>query len=194
MNNSTQTRISGLSLLIANVLPLCGVLFWGWPLGKLLALYWAESAVIGVFNIFRMWMIDPVRGLPLSVFFAIHFGGFMFVHGMFLTFMFMGHGGGLGPGVLLDMIGTVRWELLALVASHGISFFVHWVIGNEGQGKTLPRQMMAPYGRIIVMHISILFGGFAVTFLGQPEWMLVLFVVLKIVVDLAAHLREHRAR
>ena len=72
MRRATQTRISTLALLAANLLPLCGVLFRGWPLSRLLALYWAETAVIGVFNIFRMLMIRPLPAVPLSLFFAFH--------------------------------------------------------------------------------------------------------------------------
>ena len=108
MTGSIQTRISALALLAANALPLCGVLFWGWPLGKLMALYWAETAVIGVLNIFRMLMISPVAGLPLAVFFTIHFGGFMLGHGLFLSVMFLDDGGGFGPAALLAMARSVR--------------------------------------------------------------------------------------
>jgi len=193
LSATTQSRLSTLALLAANFLPLCGVLFWGWPLSHLLALYWAETAVIGVFNVFRMLMIQPLAAVPLSLFFAVHFGGFMFVHGMFLTMMFLGPTGDMGAGSLLAMVEGVRWELLALVASHGVSFVVYWIIGNEAEGKSLPKQMLAPYRRIIVMHLSILFGGFAVSILGQPGWMLGLFVVLKIAADLRAHRREHRS-
>ena len=193
MSSTTQRWVSALALLIANAIPLCAVLFWGWPLGKLMALYWAETAVIGVFNVFRILMVGGAAGVPLALFFCVHFGGFMFVHGIFVAFLFFEKPENPGPGVLLDMAAGVRWELLALVISHGISFVVYWIFGNEAQNRSLGRQMMAPYGRIIVMHMTILAGGFAVMVLGQPAWVLVLFVVLKVAVDLAAHLREHRA-
>jgi hypothetical protein len=192
LKGGAQARISALALLAANLVPLLGVLFWGWPLGKLLALYWAETAVLGVFNIFRMLMIQPLLGLPLSLFFAFHFGMFMFVHGVFLTLLVLRPGGGMGIASLLAMVAGLRWEVAALVASHGVSFFVYWILGDEKEGKTLPRQMMAPYGRVVVMHLSILFGGAAVTFFGQPGWMLALFIALKTGLDLRAHLREHR--
>ena len=192
MRRATQTRISTSALLAANLLPLGGVLFFGWPLSRLLVLYWAETAVIGVFNIFRMLWIQPLAAIPLSVFFAFHFGIFMAVHGVFLSLFFLrpeGTATGPAPLALFDL---VSWELLAFVASHGVSFVVYWILGNEGEGKDLTKQMLAPYGRIIVMHISILFGGFAVMVLDQPGWVLVLFVVLKTAADVRAHRREHR--
>ena len=62
-----QTRLTAFSLLIANVLPLLGVLFWGWPLGKLLGLYWAESAVVGIFNIFKIMSCNAALGLAAAL-------------------------------------------------------------------------------------------------------------------------------
>ena len=52
--------------------------------------------------------------------------------------------------------------------------------------------MGKPYGRVVVLHLTILFGGFGVQALGSPLWALLLLVVLKTGIDLAAHVREHR--
>lgn len=43
--------------------------------------------------------------------------------------------------------------------------------------------MAAPYGRIIFLHITILFGGMLVQFLGNPIWALIMLIVLKIGYD-----------
>jgi hypothetical protein len=51
--------------------------------------------------------------------------------------------------------------------------------------------MMAPYRRIIVMHLTIIFGGWLVLLLETPAPALALLVALKTVVDLRAHRREH---
>jgi hypothetical protein len=51
--------------------------------------------------------------------------------------------------------------------------------------------MKEPYRRIVVMHITIIFGGWFILALGAPAWALVLLVGLKTGVDLAAHRREH---
>jgi hypothetical protein len=170
--------------------PILGVLFWGWPLGTLLALYWAETAVIGVFNVFKMLLINPLGGLFLSAFFCFHFGMFMFVHAVFLAAFFVPGFAGFESAPAL-LLGALRWELLFLVLSHAVSFFLHWILGDERKGRTLRQQMGAPYGRVILMHVTILFGGFAVLAIGAPGAVLALFVVLKTIVDLRAHLREH---
>ena len=50
--------------------------------------------------------------------------------------------------------------------------------------------MMRPYGRIIVLHITIILGAFLTMALGDPLWLLVVLVVLKSLVDLAMHGQE----
>ena len=53
--------------------------------------------------------------------------------------------------------------------------------------------MMAPYGRIILMHVTIIFGGWLILALGAPILALVLLIGLKIVSDARAHHKEHAA-
>ena len=50
------------------------------------------------------------------------------------------------------------------------------------------------YGRVIVLHMTIILGAFAVAFVGAPIGALVVMVVLKTAVDLSAHLAERRRR
>jgi hypothetical protein len=53
------------------------------------------------------------------------------------------------------------------------------------------KQMFQPYGRLVILHITIIFGAFAVIGLGQPVALVALLVILKTAVDLLFHLREH---
>jgi len=51
------TSPSTLLLIIANLVPIAGSIFLGWNLADVMVLYWAESAVIGFFNICKMAVI-----------------------------------------------------------------------------------------------------------------------------------------
>ena len=55
----TEKPVSTWVLLVANLVPLAGVLFWGWDAFALLALFWMENVVVGVFSALRMLTIDP---------------------------------------------------------------------------------------------------------------------------------------
>lgn len=43
----------------------------------------------------------------------------------------------------------------------------------------------------LILHLTIVLGGFIMMLLGSPQVVLVLFVVLKVVIDVQSHLREH---
>jgi hypothetical protein len=87
-------RVSLALLVVANLLPLFGVLFWDWDVFFLLLLFWCENVIIGLFGIARIVASgtteNTFEGLFLPVFFLVHYGGFMFGHFMVLFFMYSG--------------------------------------------------------------------------------------------------------
>jgi hypothetical protein len=82
--------------------------------------------------------------------------------------------------------------IAALAASHLFSFFWNYLYRGEFRRASLFELMQQPYGRVIVLHVAILAGGFAAMLLGSPLWALVLLIGCKIWLDLRAHLKEHR--
>lgn len=91
-----EKPVSAWVLVAANVLPLIGVLFWGWDVFPLLALFWMENVVIGLFFILRMICADPrdpalwAGKLFMVPFFCLHYGMFTAVHGVFVFSLFGG--------------------------------------------------------------------------------------------------------
>lgn len=83
------------------------------------------------------------------------------------------------------------WGALALLVSHLASFFLNYIGRREYLTRSVAGQMFAPYARVVVLHLTIIFGGIVIAFLGQPIGALVILVGLKTVLDLALHLREH---
>lgn len=45
-------------LIIANLIPLVGVIFFGWNLFSILIAYWLENIVIGIFTVFKIMMAE----------------------------------------------------------------------------------------------------------------------------------------
>jgi hypothetical protein len=80
---------------------------------------------------------------------------------------------------------------VALVVSHGISFYSNFLGRKEYVGRKAQEQMAEPYKRIIVLHVTIIFGGWFIMLLRSPVPALVLLIALKTAVDLRAHRREH---
>jgi hypothetical protein len=89
-------------VLISNLIPLIGVLFWGWSTFVLLVLYWAETVIIAFWTLMRILVggdfaknfFGEILGrLFFFAFFLVHSGGFLFGHFIFLWTFFSGKHG-----------------------------------------------------------------------------------------------------
>jgi len=193
------TSPSTLVLIIANLVPLAGSVFLGWNLADVLVLYWAESAVIGFFNICKIAVIGRWGALLAGPFFIGHFGGFMAIHFLFIYTLFIKQpqSSGASSGDLAEVaqLFVVLWPaLLALFISHAFSFYQNFLGRQEYLGRTVNDQMSEPYSRIIFMQFVLIFGGGLSMALGGPVLVLLIVIALKIYFDVKAHLKQHTAR
>ena len=191
----TWSSPSSVALIAANLVPLAGAVFLGWNLSDVMVLYWAESAVIGLFNLLKIIVIGRWGALFHGPFFLGHFGGFMAVHFLFIyTFFVAGvHNDGDASGdlaVVGKLFLTLWPALAALFVSHAYSFFRNFIGREEYGNKTMAQQMAEPYSRIIFMHLVIIFGGGLSMFLQNPAPVLLIVIVLKVIMDLKAHIKE----
>lgn len=175
-------------LVLANLLPLVGVFLLDWDAGYLMLLYWCENIVLGFYTLLKILLTSTRADLPLAPFFVVHYGGFCAGHLVFImTLLFQD----ADPMAL-----AAQWQfqimLAALFVSHGGSFLVNFLLAGERHRMTARQAMFAPYGRIVLLHVAILLGGMAAYALGQAVIMLVALIALKIALDVALHLREHR--
>ena len=271
----TATSRSAIALLIANAIPLVGVLFFGWSLLTILVLFWIENGIVGFWNVPRILlarqslaesMADMVRDaggdsaksaeaaallesrmreaqaqmtietsgggvrtvnpiasalfpgaigqVAMAVFFVFHYGLFWVGHGIFVFALpnFLGFVGGecieapvpgglpfdpeFGTGACAAPFGEVVWSNVAVAAvalflSHGASFFLNYIGKREYLTTSPARQMFAPYSRVVMLHVTIIFGAFIIAFLGAPIGALLVLVVVKTVFDLNLHLGAH---
>lgn len=211
------------ALVLANLVPLVGVVAFGWSVMTILVVYWLESGVIGLLNIPKLAMargavevqagearlsfpiltggLSRVLALAFAIpFFVVHYGIFWFGHGL-VVFLLPAMAraasapdlaeatdpfalAGVEPSVVLSAAGV-------LLVSHLVSFWRNFVRRREYLRVSPTAQMAAPYGRVIVMHLTILAGGFLSLAIGSPIGALVILVVLKTALDLRAHLRAH---
>ena len=201
-----RLTISAVVLVLVNLVPVYGVLALGWDVFPVVLLFWLENVVVGVLNVLRLLVARPQEGASwaakifLVPFFCVHYGVFTLVHGIFVIVLFSGAelGDALGPDALATGVRETisTWEfgipLLLLAGSHLFSFVWNFVLGGEYRRSTLKEIMIRPYGRIVVLHLAILFGGFLTMSLGSPVWALLLLIALKIGLDVKGHLRTHR--
>ena len=191
-------------LILANLVPLAGVMFFGWSLFAIMLLFWLENVIIGIVNIFKIINAEgkivkdkykitlnnkkiedlaKMSAIPLALFFCFHYGMFTFVHGVFIFALFS-KTGSLGIGVL--------WGTLALMISHAYSYYANFIGKEEYKKLSRADVMAAPYKRVVVLHLTIIFGAFAASALGSPVFALVTLIFIKTLVDLWSHIKEHK--
>jgi hypothetical protein len=228
---ATSSTTSAALLVAFNLVPLAGVLLWGWNVATILVLYWVENGIIGVLNIPKILLASgpsepptrtlDVRGIgPVVVprsagmtskfglvpFFVVHYGLFWFVHGVFVftlpTFAalradsFDPIGAEIGTiraglGAFGPDMAAVAWSAVGLGISRVASFLINFLGRREYLTVSPARQMFAPYGRLVILHLTILFGAFVSLTIGSPIGAIIVLVALKTIVDLRFHLREH---
>jgi Family of unknown function (DUF6498) len=197
-----------LATLIGNLIPLYGVLYWGWDTFQLLMLYWTETAIIAGFTLLRLSRLSgpergeiTVNGKPqdasqfmLVGFFALHAGIFIFVHLILLWAFFSWdwlkkvHGVG---SFFFELYGAnyIWAALLFMVIASAVSFLVESgkpaerSVGADGKAtdRVLPI-VGGLYARIVIMQVAIIFGAIISGMAGSLA-PLVIVIVLKTLVD-----------
>jgi hypothetical protein len=183
-----STLISIVLLVAVNVIPLIGVAFWDWSLMMILVLYWIESGIVGVINVFKIARADgggegpavSVDGNRVTIrisgmasgmgrsavigFFILHYGIFWVVHGVFIFLLPLF--AGLSTGLLLGPMdfGPLPLDGLLLsagllAASHTVSFFTNYLGRGEYLRVTPTGQMMSVYGRVVALHVTVVAGA-----------------------------------
>lgn len=222
----SKVPVSLIILILVNLLPILGVIYANWSVFEIVALYWFENVVIGVVNVLKILtccpnseLSDEDKKLPEYLqpsgtggvlhhlskllfvpFFSIHYGGFCFVHGIFVFAMLGSKSATGGDGNPFTNMGNwfssflntdTKWYVLAIIASHLFSFFYNYIGKGEFRRNKPGDLMGAPYGRVVVLHLVIIFGAFAIAAMGSSVGMLILLIIGKIIVDAKLHLRAH---
>jgi hypothetical protein len=205
---------SAIALVVANMIPLALVLFGHGSVGALVVLYWAENVVIGFYTVLRM--LESGRGaagekIGKSFFFCVHYGMFCFVHGIFIMALFLPseqHAevralsrsaepfGEIWYGaraIGLFSLNGLLLPLLALVVSHGVSFYTNYMRNGRYLTSTPQDSFMRPYPRMVLLHLFILGGAFFISQKGSAVLPLTVLVIGKTVMDFMLHRRSNGA-
>jgi hypothetical protein len=135
-------RISVIILVLMNLVPIVGIIFWDWKVFPILFLFWTENVIIGVSNIFKLLFWSPrnssywktkARIIP---FFCLHYGLFALVHGFLIVVIFGGlfvDGNPLADfsdmGATLENQGSV-WNILLSIVNKLAAALVNYIASS----------------------------------------------------------------
>lgn len=185
--------LSTFSLILANLIPLAGVLWFHWSLSSVLILFWMENLAIGGVAVLKMRFsrragqgkpfvqsrnktVDPI------LFFSFHYSMFTLAHGSIIYFLFVTPGQFFDPTLILGFV--------ALLLSHYVSYRTDFIKEKEYLHVKEDDLFWAPYRRVGLLHVVLIVGAFLVQVSGVALAQLLLFIALKIALDLYLHARE----
>lgn len=197
----TADRPALIGLVIANIVPLICALVFQWDLSGVVIIYWWENVIIGFYSLLRILLAQGgTDGEPkffIAPFFCFHYFFFCFIHGIFVLVLTSKSGISStidGNPIVSIFEALPLWGTLSLIGifiSHGISFVRYYIRGGEYKTATVMTEMFKPYGRIVLLHVCIIAGGFVTMMLGTPLLMIILLIIGKTIMDLGIHVLIH---
>jgi len=193
--NAPARRLQLAASVVSAAIIAAGVLLFDWPPFTVLAFYWLENVVIGGFTVARILTLGArseryVAALAYAVVFIVHYGLFCFVHGSLLATMF----GGIqstqhAADPVLLMVGRVASDgygalvVAAIVAATELDSRRALAAADPDDAAAINVAMREPYGRIVVLHLVLLLGGFVMQALQLPTVAALMLVAFKLVHD-----------
>lgn len=197
--------LTGLLIVLINLIPVYGVLNWEWQSFDLIFLYWLENLIIGFFMLLGILIRrypeagEIVMSMLTIPFTAFHYTAFCIFHGIFITAIFSKLEMGRDPLEAFYILVTaelqqmdVRIALVALFVMH----LFQWCKEKFNSGFiTEPGKLIfTSYMRIVITHLTIFICAFFLSSLGDPAIGLLFIVAIKIISDIYFYLVKNNSK
>lgn len=188
--------------IVANILPIIGVIFWGWKPLDAFIIYALETFIIGIMTVIKLLVTAVyqsrdvpennrkkgiIAGLFMVAFFIFHYGMFAVIQTSIFTSV-----SGLTKGSHGPLYFFLNWykfvtpetayALCMFVVSYAVTYLVPFVYNQEYKTQGMIQMMIQPYGRIFVQQFTVIIGSIFLMF----NWgigFLIVFVLTKIFVE-----------
>ncbi|MCC6551126.1 MAG: hypothetical protein IT279_13765 [Ignavibacteriaceae bacterium] len=188
-------------IIIHNLMPVIGVLFFGFDAANIIFIYITETVIIGLLNVPKILLAqknpnDNSASAPsgsiggrifIVLFFLVHYN--MFNFGQITIILPM-----VSPADGLDaFIGYIienefmHYAVASIVITHGVSLWFDYIAPKAYKDASPVLMMFIPYPRIFVQQFVAIFGSFLLLAFGAPVMMLILLQFLKIAVEIFTH-------
>jgi hypothetical protein len=192
------SRIGGATQALAiNAVSIGGVFGLGWPVGTGIALYWAENVLRGILvlvlliawrfsrdtgrddtnHVFQNFTIKQFLGYGLA---------FNAAHALFLVVIL----GFVVPRMAPEQRfqgGSFREGLLLIAAFLAIELVLSAINWRRTSFMGVQRCANVYARRVVVVHLTIVFGMFGLVLFDRPTVLFATFAALKLFVDLGIH-------
>jgi hypothetical protein len=203
--STSAVQVQRLAAVGSALVMAAGIALFDWPTFTVLAPYWLENVIVGGFTALRILAAGARterygESLAVTAFFCVHYGLFCAVHGIFVATLF---GGMRSMSNMADplflMIGRISSDrvgvlvVAAMAVAAALDAWLAMASVEADDAKAVRSIMSEPYGRIVVLHVVLLAGGFLMAALRLPSLAALLLVAFKLVHDLRLLRRRQAA-
>ena len=144
-----QLHASAAALVLANSVPIAGVLFWGWSVSSVVILYWFENVVIGLVNVARMITFTPSNGEILTALAATDKAQTAAFNQAMSQAMGQPGGEKLVHGIKLFLVPFFILHYFGFCAGHGVFVFSTFGDADGYFGESAGIDLLGTLGRAI---------------------------------------------
>lgn len=187
-------------IIVANLIPVYGVLFEGWSAKEVFLVYCLETIIIGLFNLIKMGIVTAVRktdiwyngpsqtkqhGLFFMFFFLVHYGMFVAIQ----MGIFFGVSNIFPDGNISFFSFFYKWPqlltkeayymLAGFIISYGFGMVYNFILSGQYRTVSLMQIMFQPYIRIFIQQFAVILGSMFLSF-GAGAAFIIIFAAIKI--------------
>lgn len=190
-----QDAFSVTTMLVANAIPLYGVVALNWDGLVVIILYLIETAIIGIFHALRIFTFGSFLGFKegrapkvsifIAVFFLFHFFMFLYVQSVLFFGIVKSEITGLQSSfnIMYNFALFFREPYLISIYAFAASQLAYTgrevLLTKEYASLTAANYMFLPYIRIFVQQFVVIFGAMIFLAFNSITALVVLFIVLK---------------
>ena len=198
----TKTKLTqgDWSLIIANLIPVIGVLFLNWNAKEVFLVYCLETIIIGCFTLLKMLITGLVKKKDdwhnqgsvskqpfwfFMLFFLVHYGLFVAVQ-MGIFFAVSGIGDQYGVPFFNffsqwpSMLTNDAYIMLGVfIVSYGFRLTTDFILSGDYKTSSIGYLMFQPYGRIFIQQVTVILGSMFLSF-GTGKIFILVFALIKI--------------
>lgn len=180
MTPTTSLNVrAGIDVAAYIVVPILGLLLWGWDWRAIVILYWLENLTVGVTTLISVARTRDLTSVLRVVVFAFNYFAFWVGHGIFVLILTVG--GGFGGDSDRTPIG---WGTILL--SWAVASIVQVVVASVSPRAAVESTkgiIGATMARLLALHVAIIAAGLAIGYFGLPAITAILLVVIHAIIQ-----------
>ena len=187
-------------LIVANLVPVYGVLFLGWNAREVFIVYCFETIIIGFFTLLKLAITGVIRKKDVwqyqgnitkqpfwvfMLFFLVHYGMFVAIQ---MSLFFAVSGIGKDDNISIfnffskwpELVTKETYIMLGVfIVSYAFRNITEFILSGEYRTASLMYLMFQPYGRIFIQQVTVILGSMFLTF-GAGKIFILVFALIKI--------------